>query len=115
MDPLDYEYDSVNRSAILVKPNKPFIDWVNYVYPDTIVDNEVEATTYLIRIKDNNEEIEKWLKKNFDKIFRNELNDWHTEESEWPQKRTYKTFKEWFTLEISNLVLDTEDDDILKF
>lgn len=45
---------------------------------------------YLIREVDSNEAIHKWLKKNFDNIFINELNDWHTDEEVWPDNRTYK-------------------------
>jgi hypothetical protein len=45
---------------------------------------------------DSNEAIEKWLQRNFDRIFQNELNDWHTDEKDWPQKRTFKIFLEWF-------------------
>ena len=60
------------------------------------------------------EAIEKWLQKNFDSIFQNELNNWHTDEKDWVQKRTYKLFKEWFDIEIHSMILDMEDSVIKK-
>ena len=38
-----------------------------------------------------------------------ELDGWHTNKKEWPQKRTYKMFKEWFRIDISTAVYDIEN------
>lgn len=107
-------YESVNRNAILVKAKKPFYDWLNYVDPEfPVVENE-EGTVYLVKEMQSNDKIENWLKKNYDKIFVNEMNDFHTIETDWPQKRTYKIFKEWFSIEISSLIVDMEDKELEK-
>ena len=37
-EPLTYFYDSVKRHAIVVKPKKPLLDWINAIYPDMIED-----------------------------------------------------------------------------
>lgn len=113
-EPIPYFYDSINRNAIVVKPRKPFFDWINYLYPDSPVTGITEANIYLVREKDNNDQIEKWIKKNFDQIFVNELNNWHTLENDWPQKRTFKLFKEWFDYEIHSMIYDLEETDIEK-
>ena len=63
---------------------------------------------------DNNEAVLKWIKRNFDKIFINELNDWFTDEDKWPKTRTYKMFSEWFKLEICSMILDLEDYPVTK-
>ncbi|MCB0482319.1 MAG: hypothetical protein KDC83_12885 [Flavobacteriales bacterium] len=114
MEPIPYFYESINRNAIVVKAKKPFFDWINYLYPDSPIFEKEEDNIYLIREKDSNQEIENWLKRNFDQIFQNELNDWHTLEIDWPQKRTFKIFKEWFEYEINSMVLDLEDMEITK-
>lgn len=113
-EPIPYYYESINRNAIVVKARKPLLDWVNFIYPDDPITETEEGTIYLIRERESNEEIEKWLKRNFDKIFQNELNDWHTDEEEWPQKRTFKLFQEWFDYEIHSMILDLEDTRITK-
>lgn len=115
MDPIPYYYASINRNAILVRPKKPFFDWLNKTFKDEhpISDKE-ENNIYLIREMDSNEDIKKWIKKHFDNIFANELNDWYTDESGWPTKRTYKMFSEWFDVEIHSMVLDLEEFPVTK-
>jgi hypothetical protein len=107
-------YESIDRNAISIKSKKPLFDWVNSIYPDRPVDTREEGNIYLIRERDSNEEIEKWLKRNFDKIFQNELNDWYTDEGVWPQKRTFKMFQQWFDYEIHSMILDLEETEITK-
>ena len=113
-EPIPYFYDSINRNAIVIKPKKQFFDWINEIYPDEPITKIEEGNIYLIREKDSNEAIERWLKQNFDRIFQNELNDWHTDEKDWPRKRTFKIFQEWFEYEIHSMVLDLEETDITK-
>lgn len=115
IEPIPYFCKIINRNAIVVKPKKPLLDWINFLYPDP--ENpvtQVEGDIYLIQEMDSTEEIEKWLKRNFDQIFQNELNDWHTDEKNWPQKRTFKIFQEWFEYRIHYMVLDLGETDIIK-
>lgn len=106
--------ESVNRNAILVKAKKPFYDWINYIDPEfPVVDND-EGTVYLIKELDTKDKIERWLKRNYDQLFRNELNDYHTFEQDWPQKRTFRIFKEWFSVEITSMIVDMVDKPLEK-
>ena len=109
----NFEENFINRTAIIVKPLQPFIDWHNNLYPDSTIDalNVYDVNTYLI-----NEDIDldRWLKKKFDKLFKIELENWHTNKKEWPQKRNYKMFKQWFQIEISTMIYDLEKQPILK-
>jgi hypothetical protein len=116
MEPIPYYYDSINRNAIVVKPKQPLVDWVNSMEPDSPSETGMikEGTVYLVKEKDSNEALEKWLQKNFDSIFQNELNNWYTDEDSWPQKRSYKQFTEWFDFEIHSMILDIEEDGIVK-
>ncbi len=111
---MSYFFESINRNAIVIKPKKPFFDWLNDLYPDYPVTDKEEANIYLIREMDSNEQIERWLKKNFERIFQNELNDWHTDEDDWPENRTFGTFQEWFGYEIHSMILDLEETMITK-
>ena len=43
-----------------------------------------------------------------------ELNDWHDNKKEWPQKRNYKMFKLWFRVEISEMIYDLEKKPVSK-
>ena len=114
IEPIPYFFDSINRDAIVVKPKQPLFDWINSIYPDSPVKAADEGTVYLVKEKDSNEAIEKWLKKNFDNIFQNELNNWHTDEKDKKKKRTYKLFTDWFDIEIHSMILDLEESAITK-
>ncbi len=107
-------YDSINRNAIVVKAKQPLYDWINALCPEIPIFEKEEGTVYLIREKDDNEAIERWIKRNFERIFVSELNGWYTDEAGWPQKRTYKVFQEWFEVEIHSLILDLEDMELIK-
>lgn len=107
----DFEENYINRAAIIIKPLQPFLDWFANLYPNEL-DNVGEMTTYLISVDHDDEEA--WLKKEFDKLFRVELEGWHTNDKDWPQKRTYKMFKEWFQIDFSTMVYDLEKEPVFK-
>ena len=107
----DYDENYINRSAIIVKPLQPFIDWCSNLYPEDL-DDIKETRTYLI--SEDIEDIDSWLAKKFDKLFSFELESWHTNKKEWPQKRNYKMFKEWFQIDISTMIYDFEINPIQK-
>lgn len=109
---IDFEEGFINRYAIIIKPLQPFFDWINKLYPEDPVNEVDEANVYLI--DDSIDDIEKWLKKKFDKFFSTELGDWHTDELDWPQKRSYKMFKQWFSVDISTMIFDLEQRPIIK-
>jgi len=115
MTPIPEFYESIDRNAIIVRPKKPYFDWLNQVMPEEEpINQNDENNIYLVREMENNEEVLKWVKKHFELIFDNELNDWCTDEDKWPQTRTYKIFSEWFEIEIFSMVLDLEEDPIIK-
>ena len=48
--PFTFFYDSINRNAIVVKPQKPFFDWINFIYPESPVYEKEEANIYRSRL-----------------------------------------------------------------
>ena len=107
----NFEENYINRSALIIKPLQPFIDWCSNLYPEDL-DDIKETRTYLI--SEDIEDIDKWLAKKFDKLFTFELSSWHSNKKEWPQKRNYKMFKEWSQIDISRLMYDFEINPIQK-
>lgn len=108
----EYDENYINRYAIIIKPLQPFLDWYSILHPFDHFEKIKEAKTYLIN--EENEDVEAWLKKKFDKIFMFELESHHTNKKEWPQNRNYKMFKEWFQIDISKLVFDLEKQPVFK-
>ena len=100
-----------NRCAVRIEPNKLFIDWLNYTF-EGFIDKSVNvlvATTYLIRDLEENQLHESWLNKNYHVIFDIQLNNYCTDESAWPKKRTYSVFKQWFNIGFSDMIIDLEN------
>jgi hypothetical protein len=111
----DFDENYINRSAISLKPLQPFIDWHNAIYPTTSIEASDlnDINTYLIN-SNSYEDIEVHLKKKFDKYFMMELEGWHTNKKEWPQRRNYKMFKNWFEVNICTAVFDLEKTPVRK-
>ncbi|HLW40610.1 MAG TPA: hypothetical protein VKX31_09470 [Brumimicrobium sp.] len=107
----NFDENYINRTAVIIRPLQPFLDWGSNLYPDDIEEMK-ETRTYLI--SEDIEDVQVWLKKKFDKIFMFELESWHLNKKEWPQKRNYKMFNEWFRVEISALVYDFEKKPVFK-
>jgi hypothetical protein len=109
MEEEEVDIPLADRICVTIKPKEPFFKWLKTTYlpeedeaPESLQENNV----YLIPEDLDDEPGKKWLKKNFDIIFAHELNDWHTDENDWPQKRTWKLFQEWFAIEINSMVFD---------
>ena len=108
----NFEEGYIDRIAIVVRPQKPFFDWLNVMDAESFVFGMKEVNTYLV--DEAEEEMESWLKQNYDSIFTKELFGWHTHEPDWPQKRTYGLFKKWFQIDVSTMVYDLVDRPINK-
>ena len=103
----------IDRYAIVLKPKKPLVDWINDLYPDEPINEVDEANIYLVN-RDRINDWDSWLKKRFDRFFQLELEEWHADKKEWPQKRNYKMFTEWFEISFSSFVMDMENTPIAK-
>ena len=116
MKKLAEEFSNVKRSALVVSSKAPFFEWVQSIYPDE--DNSAvyqDPDVYLLPDYETPEEMERWLKRNFEWIFCEQLNNWCTEENRWPPKLTFKMFKEWFNYSLHTMVWDSVAGPIDKF
>ncbi len=112
----------INRAAILLRYKEPAIRWINEADPADddpgITEAEVnrERTVYLISDLDGDtqESVDRWIKRNYQELFETELEDWYTDPSLWPEKRTLKLFRQWFSVECHTVVIDTVEDAIIE-
>ena len=109
---------SVNRTAVIIRPKQPFADWLNSIpgenSDNTLESISIENTTFLIPEFDYPQDSMAYIKKIYSDIFEFELFGWITTEELWPKNRTWKMFQEWFSIEINSEVLDLVDSDIEK-
>ena len=102
---------TINRTAITIIPKQPYIDWANS-FEDGVGYDEVHATTILITDKYDEFNYETYLKKIFKQLFEEQLDSWMTDPEDWPKKRTYTIFKEWFDVICSDMTWDCGDGNI---
>lgn len=100
----------LKRTAIIVKPREPYIQWANSLDDGGVKlgeDFEPEHTVYLIEaMADYEVDIEAMIEPHHKFIFEEELNEWHGRESDWPVKRDLATFLEWFEVAYHSVIID---------
>jgi hypothetical protein len=104
----------INRAVVVVKPRQPYVDWANS-FDDGIVTATLESlrrdsSVYLVPPYDMDDEREDILKVCFSVIFENELEGWVTDETLWPKRRDYATFRQWFDVEFHSMIIDLWDE-----
>jgi len=100
----------INRTALTVVPKQPYIKWANTL-DDTgpkldINAPHYEPAVYLIDEVFDKGALDRALKRHYSQIFEHELAGWHRMAEDWPQKRGFRTFKNWFEVTVSTVVLD---------
>ena len=106
--------DTINRSAIVVKPGRPFLDWLHRVDPTsvhlTLDDLRREPTIYLVPECDSEEQALECLREVIGDIFEEQLNGWYRMPSVWPTERDLSTFRCWFECSFHSMIVDLCDD-----
>jgi hypothetical protein len=102
----------VNRAAITVRPKQPYVDWANALDhdgPRMSPERLRERSVYLIEdLSEYLVDEESVIKRYFKEIFAHELRAWHRIEDDWPKKRGFVTFMDWFEVEVHSMVLDID-------
>ena len=100
----------VNRSAIIVKPRQPFLDWVNSVEPEgdqvTLDDLMQEPTIYLLPSCETENQFLAAVRKLSQEIFSQELEGWYNDPETWPRDLSFKVFCQWFEFTHHSMVVD---------
>ena len=108
----------VNRTAVTVVGAKPYTDWTLTTDADvnkgaiTVARAKTYGSAYLLPEFELEEDVQEWIEENASWLFEFQLAAWTDDESTWPPVRDLKTFREWFRVDIHNVVVDVADDDI---
>ena len=105
---------TLNRSAIVVKPRQPFLDWLHVADPTsrtlTLRELVQEPTVYLIPECDTNEDVADFLRELCEDIFIEQLAGWFTDATTWPQGRSFDVFCRWFDFQHHSMLVDLCDE-----
>jgi len=101
---------AVNRSAVVVVPKQPFLDWLHRVDPTsralTLTDLASDPSIYLLPECDFESDLEKRLKKACQEIFEDQLDGWYRVEELWPEIRDFAIFRQWFEYQLHSVLFD---------
>lgn len=112
----------LNRAALILRYKQPFVDWINAADPSpttrnlTLAEVNMERTVYLVEVEDE-DELARWLARNYQQLFEEELMGWYTDPKLWPRDRSLKLLRQWCSFELHTVVIDTgasaiEDDEL---
>ena len=106
--------DTINRSALIVKPAKPFLNWLHEVDPTsarlTLADLQRESTIYLVPECDSQDQAIEYLGQSVRDIFEEQLEGWYRVPAVWPERRDLPTFQRWFEFSFHSMIVDLCDD-----
>jgi len=107
----------LNRSALVVKPKQPFVDWLHNADPTshklTLRDLTREPTIYLIPECDTEEDVREVLRKLCEEIFVAQLAGWFRAEESWPQDLGFDVFCLWFDFQHHSMLVDLADEPLI--
>ena len=113
---------TINRSSVILFPKQPFIDWINSI--DGPGDYRVgldsfdsdHLSVFLVPDEYDSREsfLEDFSKDDFHMLFEEMLDGWYTDETFWPEPRTWAMFNDWFEIKYISVVFDLAEGRIEK-
>ena len=101
---------TINRSAVVVVPKQPFLDWLHSVDLTsgelTLADARRDTGIYLLPEYDLEPELEAYLEEVCEGIFEEQLNSWCRAEELWPEDRNFSIFRQWFECRFHSMLFD---------
>ena len=108
---------TLNRSAVVVTPAKPFLDWLHRADPSsaglTLEHLEHESAVYLLPESGSHEELLARLAEVSRAIFEEQLQGWVRVPAVWPKDRDFPTFLRWFECGFHSVVMDVGDEPLV--
>lgn len=109
--------DTLNRSAIVVRPRQPFLDWLHSADPTSrnlsLPDLMREPRIYLIPECDTDAEVAEVLREVCEEIFIEQLEGWFRDERTWPTDLEFDAFCQWFDFQHHSMLIDLCDEPLI--
>lgn len=108
----------LNRTAVTITGARPYADWTLNTDADfakgaiTVARAKTYGTAYLLPEFELEVDVQEWVEENVAWLFEFQLAAWTEDESTWPAARDLKVFRDWFRIDVHNVVVDIADDEI---
>ena len=112
--------DILNRSAIVLKPKQPYLEWTRLDDAEGLSEGVFETlreepTLYLVPDWEEAGEEREILREFWPALFEAMLNGWVTDPELWPSGRTQKMFEHWFEIDTYSMVEDIYMDEAIEY
>ena len=108
----------INRTAISITGAVPYVEWTERTDADfntgalRVARTRLYGTAFLLPEFELEEDVREWVEENAMWLFEYQLSAWTEDEALWPPDRDLRLFRDWFHVDIHNVVVDVGDDDI---
>jgi hypothetical protein len=100
----------LKRSAIVVIPKQPLLEWLNFVDEDgddlTLAEVQKNPSVYLLPEFDSDQDLSRFLRRHCKELFEDQLDAWITDDTLWPIDRGFDVFSRWFAISWHSIVID---------
>ena len=108
----------LNRSAVVIRPLPPYLDWAKQDDTTDIAERVFEDLrtaphVYLVAEYEDAASADEVLDDFWPELFAAMLNCWLTDEQQWPTDRTREMFREWFDVQMYPVIEDLHGDEEL--
>lgn len=108
----------VNRTAVTIIGAAPYEAWTRQHDADanrgtlTVARSKSYGSAFLLPEFELEEDLQEWIEDNHAWLFEFQLSAWTDDESTWPSPRDLPMFRQWFRVDVHNVVVDVADDDV---
>ena len=106
----------VNRTVAVLRARQPYVEWANRFRGEgpalTVGDVAPAGSTFLIPDFEDEAETRAFVESHARAMFEHELEMWNDDAAAWPKIRDAATFRQWFDVEVHDVVMDLGDDDL---
>ena len=111
--------EMLNRSAVIVKPLRPYFEWAKEddaegLTESVFEDLRSEPHVYLLSEYEDPTSQKQVLERSWPALFEAMLEGWVTDEAYWPKNRMLGMFQEWFEIQMCSTVQDLDSDTPLE-
>lgn len=106
----------VDRNVIVVRPKRPFAEWINRITGESkpLAVRRATGTAYFVPEMPDTQALNELVKRYHAFIFADQLSYWTHDEAKIPAARSFNLFKEWFEVEYCLTAVDMVDEPIRR-
>ncbi len=112
--------DILNRSAVLLRPRRPYLEWTKLDDAEGLAEGVFEALreepcAYLVPDFEDDDERKEILREFWPALFEAMLSAGVTDEDRWPEGRTLEMVGEWFDIQTHSMIVDIYMDEAIDY